>query len=105
MEDQPDRPETEQPELIQLRNKVGTLEREAAGKDARIKQNEIDLAQAYAAADQLTAENRRLAEEAQHYKQAAQSLIDSVRAEVKQYGLEDSESLANFIARLHASAQ
>lgn len=105
MEDQPDRPETEQPELLQLRNKVGHLEREAVGKNARIKQNEIDLANAYAAADQLTAENRRLAEEGQHYKQATQSLIDSVRAEVKQYGLKDSESLSNFIARLHKRAQ
>lgn len=89
MEDQPDRPETETPELIQLRNKVGHLEREAVGKNARIKQNEIDIENLKALlAQHVAAEN---------------TLIASIRKDVAQYGLGDTESLKDFIARLHAA--
>lgn len=89
MEDQADRPETEQPELIQLRNKVGHLERENTGRAALIKQYLIDIENLKALlAQHVAAEN---------------TLIASVRKDVKKYGLGDTESLADFIARLHAA--
>lgn len=79
-------------ELEQLRNKVGTLERENTGRAALIKQHVSDH-------EKLSAEFAHLMVKHANLQQACKVLVALVRKHAKKDGLREDETLEEWMAR------
>lgn len=86
-------------ELEQLRNKIGTLERENTGRAALIKQHNSDHDKLSAEFAQLMSRHKALEERYDNLKTASETLVKLVREHAKKDGLQDNETLEEWMAR------